>query len=216
MTRALVVAKAPIAGRVKTRLGAEVGMDVAADLAAASLLDTLAACRQAFGAEHCLLSLSGDLLDAVRGDEIADALAGWRITPQRGRDLGERLANAHADVPLGGPVLQVGMDTPQLRAEYLHAAAVALEGADAVLGAAEDGGWWMLGLRSPSDAAALRDVPMSTPTTYDDTRTALERQGLRVAGTSVLRDVDTAEDADVVAAGNRDTEFSRVWSGVTR
>jgi rSAM/selenodomain-associated transferase 1 len=216
MTRALVVAKAPVAGRVKTRLGAEVGMGVAAEVAAASLLDTLAACREAFGADRCLLSLSGELLDATRGDEIASALAGWRITPQRGLDFAERLANAHADVPPGEPVLQVGMDTPQLRAEYLHDAAVALETADAVLGPAEDGGWWVLGLRSPSDAGTLRDVPMSTPTTYADTRAALERQGLRVADTSVLRDVDTAEDADVVATGHRDTEFSRAWSGVAR
>ena len=47
--RALVLAKAPVAGRVKTRLGADVGMAYAADLAAAALLDTLLACTAAFG-----------------------------------------------------------------------------------------------------------------------------------------------------------------------
>jgi rSAM/selenodomain-associated transferase 1 len=216
MTRALVVAKAPVAGQVKTRLGAEIGMDLAAELAAAALLDTLAACRDAFGADSCLLALSGDLGDAARSAEIQKALDGWRIYPQRGDDLGQRLAHAHADVPAGGPVLQVGMDTPQLGPELLHAAATALDDADAVLGPADDGGWWLLGLREPAAGAALRDVPMSTPTTYELTRGALEDRGLRVAVTSTMRDVDTVADAHVVAAGHRDTEFARAWAGVTR
>jgi rSAM/selenodomain-associated transferase 1 len=213
VSRALVVAKAPVAGLVKTRLGAEIGMAAAAELAAASLLDTLAACREAFGADHCLLSLSGDLDDAVRGAEIADALTGWGIGAQRGGDLGERLANAHADVPPGGPVIQVGMDTPQLDARDLHEAATALARADAVLGPAEDGGWWVLGVTAPSDAQALRVVAMSTPTTYDDTRSALRAAGLRVAATRTLRDVDTVEDAEAVAALAPWSRFAHAWAG---
>ena len=55
--RALVMAKAPVPGRVKTRLGARVGMEVAAELAAAALLDTIAACRSAFA--ECHLALDG-------------------------------------------------------------------------------------------------------------------------------------------------------------
>jgi rSAM/selenodomain-associated transferase 1 len=216
MTRALVVAKAPVPGRVKTRLGADVGMAVAADLAAAALLDTLLVCTEAFGAHRCLLSLDGDLCDAVRGEEIERALDGWQVTGQRGLDLGERLANAHADVPAGEPVLQIGMDTPQLRAQDLHDTAAALIHADAVLGPAEDGGWWVLGLHAPSAADALRSVPMSEPTTYDDTRAALESRGLRVASTTPMRDVDTRADADLVADAHRDTEFARVWAGVAR
>lgn len=216
MTRALVVAKAPVAGRVKTRLGADVGMTLAAELAAAALLDTLAACTEAFGADRCLLSLDGDLCDAVRGREIERALAGWQVAGQRGVDLGDRLANAHSDVPPGEPVLQVGMDTPQLRAQDLHDTAAALADADAVLGPAEDGGWWVLGLHEPSAADALRSVPMSEPTTYADTRAALEGRGLRIASTTPMRDVDTRADADVVADAHRETEFARVWAGVAR
>lgn len=216
MTRVLVVAKAPVPGQVKTRLGAEVGMDLAAELAAAALLDTLTACRAAVGAGHCLLALSGDLADAVRAEEIATALKGWRTYPQRGDDLGQRLANAHADMPAGAPVLQIGMDTPQVDPGSLHAAAAALQDADAVLGPAVDGGWWLLGLREPAAGEALRDVPMSTPATYDLTRGALEDRGLRVVTTSTMRDVDTTADADAVAAGHRETEFARVWAGVAR
>ena len=216
MTRALVVAKAPVPGRVKTRLGAEVGMDAAAEVAAAALLDTLAACRTAFGPADCLLALSGDLGDAVRGPEIESALAGWHVFRQRGDDLGARLAHAHADVPEGPPVLQVGMDTPQLAVEHLYDGAAALDEADAVLGPAGDGGWWLLGLRHPAAAAALRGVPMSTPTAYDDTRRALEDRGLLVATAGVLCDVDTVADAELVARGHRETEFARAWVEVGR
>jgi rSAM/selenodomain-associated transferase 1 len=216
VTRALVVAKAPVPGQVKTRLGADVGMQPAAEVAAAALLDTIAACRTAFGPAGCLLALSGELGEAARGAEIRSALADWHVFPQRGDGLGARLAHAHADVPPGSPVLQVGMDTPQLRAQDLHDTAAALADADAVLGPAADGGWWVLGLRTPSAADALRTVPMSTPTTYDDTRAALERRGLRVAATATMRDVDTRADADLVADGHRGTEFARVWAGVPR
>ena len=216
MTRALVVAKAPVAGRVKTRLGADVGMAVAADLAAAALLDTLVACTEAFGADRCLLALDGDLCDAVRGEEIEWALHGWQVAGQRGLDLGERLANAHADVPAGEPVLQVGMDTPQVRPQDLHDTADALADADAVLGPADDGGWWVLGLRTPTDGAALRDVPMSTPTTYADTRRALEALGLGVAATVAMRDVDTRADAETVADAHPHLRFARAWAEVAR
>jgi rSAM/selenodomain-associated transferase 1 len=216
MTRALVVAKAPVPGRVKTRLGAEIGMSAAAEVAAAALLDTLAACRAAFGAPDCLLAVSGDLRQAVRGPEIERALEGWHVYVQRGDGLGARLANAHADLPDGRQVLQVGMDTPQLAAEHLHTGAHALAEADAVLGPADDGGWWLLGLRDPAGAAALEGVPMSTSTTYAATRRALQERGLEVATGAVLRDVDTVADADVVSRGHRDTEFARAWAGVGR
>lgn len=215
-TRVLVVAKAPVAGRVKTRLGADVGYAEAAELAAAALLDTIAACRNAYGADGCLLSLSGDLADAVRGDEIGRALDGWRLSRQRGSTFAQRLANAHTDVPRGGPVVQVGMDTPQLTPDLLHETARGLADHDAVLGPAEDGGWWVLGLREPGGAAALHDVPMSTPTTYDDTRRALAGAGLGVGATSSLRDVDTVADADAVAAAVPGGEFARAWREVRR
>lgn len=214
--RMLVVAKAPVAGRVKTRLGAEIGMAAAAEVAAASLLDTMAACRDGFGPDACLLSLSGDFADAVRGDELIRASLGWSVARQRGSTLAQRLANAHVDVPPGGPVVQVGMDTPQLTPALLAAVAAATaEEHDAVLGPAEDGGWWVLALRCPAAARSLHDVPMSRPTTYDDTRRALVGEGIDVGVASTLRDVDTADDAAAVAAQARDGEFARAWRVAT-
>lgn len=210
MTAVLVVAKAPEPGRVKTRLGADIGMEQAAEVAAASLLDTLAACAEATGERH--VSLAGHLALAVRREELEAALVGWTVHPQEGAGFAERLADAHARV--AGPALQVGMDTPHLTPELLADAAAGLATHDAVLGPAEDGGWWLLALRHPRHAAALVGVEMSTPTTGADTRAALEAAGLTVGSTAALRDVDTVADADAVAALVPASRFAAVWARV--
>jgi hypothetical protein len=209
----LVVAKAPVPGRVKTRLGAEVGMEAAATLAAASLADTLAACTATYGVERCCLALDGSFDGAVGGGELTALVEGWRLFPQRGEGLAARLVNAHAEAAArtGGPVVQVGMDTPQVAPELLVAVADGLSTSDAVLGPADDGGWWVLAARDPGAVAAIAGVPMSTPTTGAETRQALEQAGLRVATASTLRDVDTVEDADAVAALVPHSRFAAAW-----
>ena len=210
--RLLVVAKAPVAGQAKTRLGAEIGMGSAADVAAAALVDTLRACLAAVGPERCHLALAGDLGDAVRADELARLVSGWTVFPQRGVGFAERLVNAHLDVANGdGVVVQVGMDTPQLTPDLLLDVASAADDHHAVLGPADDGGWWVLALHDGAAAGALADVAMSTPSTYADTRRALERAGLDVGTTTSLRDVDTVADADLVAELAPGSEFARAW-----
>lgn len=218
--RVLVVAKAPVAGLVKTRLGATVGMPAAARLAAAALLDTVRAATEAVGPERCVLALDGDLSAAERGDELVAAVAGWTVVPQRGDGLGERLAAAHHDAHAAGPqvqvgpVVQVGMDTPQVTAALLRDVAAGLDTAGAVLGAAADGGWWVLALRDPHDAEVLRQVPMSTDRTGAATLDALVGAGLTVGATATLRDVDTADDAAAVAAAAPDTAFAAAWTAL--
>jgi hypothetical protein len=211
VTRALVVAKAPVPGEVKTRLGARVGMEHAATLATAALLDTMAACAAAYGPRRCHLALAGDLAAAVDGDRVRDGLAGWAVAPQRGADFAARLVNAHLDVG-PGPVVQVGMDTPQLTPVLLAEAADGLGEHDAVLGPAEDGGWWVLALRDPGHARVLAGVPMSASTTYDETRAALAGLGLRVGTAALLRDVDTVADAAAVARLAPGSRFARAWA----
>ena len=215
--RTLVMAKAPVAGRVKTRLGADVGLDVAAHLAAAALLDTLEACTSAVGASSCHLALDGDLDEAVEHEALRDALVGWSVTPQRGEGFAARLVAAHDDAG-PGVVVQVGMDTPHLTPALLDAAAAPLleeapldDRYDAVLGPALDGGWWVLARRDPAVAAVLDGVEMSTERTGADTRAALEAAGWRVAGTAALLDVDAVADADAVAAEAPGTRFARAW-----
>jgi len=222
--RALVVAKAPVVGEVKTRLGrelaellgAEGGMRAAATVAAAALWDTVEACEAAFGPGECHLALAGDLREAVDGDRLTERLAGWTIHPQRGTGLGERLAHAHRDAGHLGPVVQVGMDTPQVTVSLLRRVAAEASAGQAVLGPAEDGGWWVLALGSPAAALALVDVHMSRPDTYEATRAALQEAGADVVATRTLRDVDTVADAQAVAVEAPDGHFARAWARVAR
>ncbi|MEU1688879.1 DUF2064 domain-containing protein [Micromonospora sp. NPDC005707] len=209
MTVLLVVAKAPVPGAVKTRLCPPAEPAQAARIAAAALRDTLDAVAATPGVVP-VLALAGRFADAEDGPDLAAAVAGWPVLPQRGDDLAHRLAHAYADVAAaypGRPVLQIGMDTPQLTAARLAAAVRRLVAprTDAVLGPAADGGWWALGLRDPRQAAALREVPMSTPDTGRLTRAVLAGRGLRVGTLPVLRDVDDWTDAlavaDLVPAG---------------
>ena len=208
----LVMAKAPVPGRAKTRLAVATGDEVAADLAAAALLDTIAAVAALPGARGHL-ALTGDLPTASRGAELVAAVEGWRVTAQRGASFAERLAAAHLDAG-PGPVVQVGMDTPHLTPQLLAGVLDDLAGHDACLGLAPDGGWWALARHDPAVAAPLARVAMSTPTTYDDTRAALVDAGHRVSSTTPLGDVDTIEDAAEVARLAPETRFAaafRAW-----
>jgi uncharacterized protein len=212
--RVLVVAKAPVPGQAKTRLGDVVGHLESADIAAAALLDTIDACSAFAGDHRCHLALTGELDDACRGEEIRDALGSWHVFDQRGDSLGERLAHAHLDLAAEarGPVVQVGMDTPQLTPDLLSEAADRIGPGGGVLGPATDGGWWLLGLADPKRAAALSRVPMSTSRTAFDTRRALTGWGVRLVTTSALRDVDTVFDAELVAAYAPGTRFAAAWT----
>ncbi|MGL5810463.1 MAG: TIGR04282 family arsenosugar biosynthesis glycosyltransferase [Nocardioides sp.] len=206
----LVMAKAPVPGLVKTRLGERIGMALAAEVAAAALLDTLAAVLAYLpGAARRFLALDGELSTAVRGAALQAALETWTVFPQAGDGLAERLASAHAAVP--GPRLQIGMDTPQLAPSDLTAAASGLRRADVVLGPAMDGGWWVLGLRAGELAAPLRSVEMSTEQTHGDTHRALRDGGLGIETIHRLHDVDTVADARTVAESGHDGEFTTLW-----
>lgn len=195
----LVLAKQPVAGRVKTRLCPPLTPEGAARVAEAALLDTLDAVR-AVAVDRRVLVLDGTY-----------AAAGFDVLPQRGGPMDERLGAAFDDCG-DLPALLVGMDTPQLTPDLLAAALQALSRHPAVLGLAPDGGWWALGLQRP-DGDLLRGVP----TSRDDTG-ALQLARLRAAGLDVhllpeLRDVDEVADARAAAAAAPDGRFARVLAG---
>jgi glycosyltransferase A (GT-A) superfamily protein (DUF2064 family) len=126
---------------------------------------------------------------------------GWQLFAQRGESLAQRISHAFADSAVDGlTTVLIGMDTPQITPGLLARCVRQLANADAVLGHAADGGWWLLGLRDPSCASALASVPTSRPDTGVLTQEALSTAGLTVATAPVLRDVDTASDAWTVAA----------------
>ena len=199
----LVVAKAPVAGLAKTRIAGDVGDDAAADLAAAALLDTLNTAVAA--GKPVVVALTGDLDRAARSDEVRAVLAGLVVVPQVGESFGERLARAHLDADGGHGVVQVGMDSPQLRTDDLAEAAERLGDHRSVLGPAADGGWWLLGVQHGSDAAALTTVEMSTPSTGQHTREVLPSPTALIR---TLRDIDTWADARTVATVIPDSRFA--------
>jgi glycosyltransferase A (GT-A) superfamily protein (DUF2064 family) len=206
----LVVAKAPEPGRAKTRLAEAVGDRVAAEIAAAALLDTLDAVAAAPVASR-VVALTGDLDAAASAVEIRQRLASFMVISQRGEDFAARLANAHTDAAGGLPVLQIGMDTPQVSAELLTGCVRRLLEVPAVLGPAHDGGWWALGVAEPAMAQCLRSVPMSMPNTGDLTVKALRDNGVDVATVQALADVDFVDDVEGVRGACAPTSrFARV------
>lgn len=198
MTQLLVITKAPVPGRSKTRLTPPCTPLQASTIAEAAVGDTLDAVR-ATPVTRRVVALDG----APGGLD----LTGCVVVPQVDGDLGTRLAAAFAAAMAGPdgdlPTLLIGMDTPQvtpaLLADCLDRLVQAGPGT-AALGVAPDGGWWALGVHSPAAAAVLPDVPMSREDTAVNTRAALERAGLAVLDLPVLTDVDHFPDAVAVAA----------------
>jgi uncharacterized protein len=197
---ALVVAKAPVPGLAKTRLATSVGERAAADIAAAALLDTLDAVAAA-PVQARVVALTGDLDDACAAADIRERLQAFTVIEQRGDGFADRLTNAHADAAAAAgnrKVLQIGMDTPQVTGDMLAECAQELLDTAAVLGLAEDGGWWVLGVSDAAMAECLRAVPMSQPDTGALTLAAMYAKGINVHLVAELADFDTVDDIDSV------------------
>ena len=195
----IVLAKEPVAGRVKTRCCPPCTPAQAAALAEAALADTLAA---AAAVPHVRTVLA---LDGRPGHWLP---AGVDVVRQRGSGLDERLAAAFDDV--GGPAVLVGMDTPQVTADELQHAVDRLgDGSvDALLGPSTDGGFWAIGLTRP-DRSVFVGVPMSRPDTGQRQLGRLHRRGLRVGALPVRTDVDDMATAQRVASLVPASRFAR-------
>jgi len=124
--RVLIIVKEPIPGLVKTRLTPFYTPVQAADLAAAALVDTVAAVASVSGVDPVLV-LAGNRPACL----AATSGAGWAVVAQRGDGLAERLSAAFEDAAGDAPALLVGMDTPQVTPELLAECCAALTGATA-------------------------------------------------------------------------------------
>jgi uncharacterized protein len=197
-----VIAKEPVPGRVKTRLTPPFTPLEAAALAEASLADTLDAAAETTVARRVL---------ALQGNPGPWLPRGFDVIGQRGAGLDERITWALVDarVTLPLPVVLIGMDTPQVTPGLLAAAAEPLvsKTADATFGMAEDGGFWLLGLREV-DPALILGVPMSRPDTGPRQLARLEQAGLRIKMLPELTDVDTVREAEHVAAMTPGSRFA--------
>ncbi|WP_326968951.1 TIGR04282 family arsenosugar biosynthesis glycosyltransferase [Arthrobacter sp. CG_A4] len=196
-----VIAKQCLPGKVKTRLSPPLTPEGAAALAQLSLSRTLATVR--------LLPVSRRLL-VMDGTPATQDAADFTVVQQASGGLDERLA-AICDAATG-PLLIIGMDTPQFSADHLapllHDWPTNAAVHDAWLGPATDGGFWALALRRP-DGALIRGVPMSTHTTGAQQLARLSAAGLRVGMLPELRDMDHFSDALTIAGEIPGTEFAR-------
>ena len=203
MTAIVVIAKECLPGKVKTRLHPPLSLEQAAELAAASLADTLAVASQLPATRHILA------FDGVTAPVEASA---WEILPQSTGGLDERLA-AIFDT-LAEPTLLLGMDTPQVSAELLAPVFTDWgDETDAWFGPADDGGFWALALKNPS-GTLLQGVPMSRSDTGAHQLRRLDEAGLSVRVLPTLTDIDTITDAHIVASVAPRTRFARAFAGV--
>ena len=216
MTVVIVLAKAPEPGRVKTRLTPPLSPQQAARIAAAALQDTF---RAVMASER-----SDDAVAVFDGDSSGWVPPGVIVLPQASGGLDLRLAAAFNDVHARtrDSMVLIAMDTPQVSSAMIDDAIDALANPeiDAVFGPADDGGYWLLGLRAlGSNELGYDDlfhgVPMSTAQTGAAQRARLIMNGWKVHDVAPLRDIDTIDDITNVADAYPDLCVSRIWSEIS-
>jgi glycosyltransferase A (GT-A) superfamily protein (DUF2064 family) len=191
-----IIAKSPVPGRVKTRLCPPCTLERAAELATAATIDTIEAIDAIPGIESTRRAL---LLD---GDVQAWMPAEYAVVAQRGEGLGERLCNGFRDL---GPGVIIGMETPHV-AHLLSDALDHVRCDRNVIGLAEDGGYWMIGLgQAALDCIddMFDGIPMSTASTGALQLQRLRELGGRVSVLRTARDLDTFDDLVAIANSGR-------------
>lgn len=201
------MAKVPMAGEVKTRLCPPLRPDEAARLARCFLLDRV---EQLVGLPACDPLVA--YLPPEREAELRALLPGVRLWPQVGAELGLRMDRLLSDLLAEGyaGAVAVGTDTPTLPTAYLAETCRLLGGgaADVVLGPAEDGGYYLIGLAAPAPALFV-DMPWGTSTVYRTTLARAEGDGRRVVVLPTWFDVDRGEDLGRLARAPADPQAYR-------
>lgn len=189
--RVIIFARAPEAGRVKTRLAADVGAAAALDIYRWLGSRTLETVRAAPPCEVEVRYTPEDGRDAVE----RWLGTGLIMHPQVGDDLGSRMHAAIADAIVEGAeeVIVVGTDCPGIDAVLIERAFDALGDADVVLGPALDGGYYLIGVRAAHEVV-FDGIPWSSPDTLARTIDAATRAGLRTSLLTEHADVDTIDD----------------------
>ena len=189
-----VMAKYWEPGKVKTRLGATVGMARAAELHRSF-------CKHLSETLHGVAeNQSFVIAPPERESEFAAVVKNWEFEHQCSGDLGRRMENWFAgpkDRSETGVRLLIGADCPTISPGIVQAARDALSGNDLVLGPACDGGYYLIGLRLPwrtQYECLLRDMPWSTDRVCELTKDRASTAGLSVSTLETMEDVDTIEE----------------------
>ena len=190
----IVIAKAPWPGVAKTRLAMGVGPERAAALSAAFLRDTMAFARRR--GERLYVSYAPHDASGTFRSLAPDA----ELIAQPDGDLGARLLHAFAGAIASGarrPVL-IGADSPSLPAHLLTSAQRALATHDVVLGPADDGGYYLIGMNAPQPSL-FSGVDWSSDTVLAQTLERARTAGLRVFMLPYWYDIDTVREHDRLA-----------------
>lgn len=187
----IVVAKEPLPGSTKTRLCPPFTPETAAELYRCLMLDTLALMARLEGADHVIA-----YTPPSARDHFEDATPnGFRLTPQQGADLGERLAAAlghHFDQGYQRVVI-MNSDGPTLPLAHLEEAFSGLDHADISLGPGHDGGYYLIGMKR-LHRELFQGIAWSTERVIPQTMAICHRLGLRVHQLPEWYDVDVAAD----------------------
>jgi uncharacterized protein len=189
-----VIAKAPVATEVKTRLCPPLRPGEAARVAAGMLRDVLDNCA---GPERTLVCVYAGCLDTLR----SCVGAGTAVLPQGPGGLASRLQRAQRTLfaQRFERVLLMSGDSPTVEPDLIDAALSELATADVVIGPASDGGYTLLGTRTPTPQL-FEGVAMSTSAVYEQTVGQARRHGLHVASLPVRHDIDTIDDYEAALA----------------
>ncbi len=184
-----ILLQAPRLGTVKTRLAAEVGDRHALRLYRVMTGRVLAAVRTA-GLEAIIWFTPPESLAEMQF-WLGDA---WEFRPQIEGDLGARLTATARAVPRGHPWIAICADCPAITANLLRQACTDLERAAVVIGPTHDGGYYLLGGRTPLPDI-FTSMPWGTNRVLSETRVRLARISAVWHELPTLREVDTADDA---------------------
>ncbi len=199
-TALVVIARYPEAGKTKTRLGRTIGDQETAMLYLAFLTDLAQKLVEQPAYDLCWTYTPAESdYAAFMHTLVPTAVQQMRFFPQRGANLGERLHAAFHWAKEQGyqRTLVLGSDTPQVTPTIITQAIAALDTTDVVLGPAEDGGYYLLGMHQPHDL--FSDIPMSTPMVLDMTIAAAHQQRLSVSTVETLFDIDEFPDLQRLA-----------------
>ena len=203
--RLIIFVKWPEKGRVKTRLSVAFGDEVVLELYKCFVEDIIATAKLtgfrplvAYYPED-----AGERISAWLGDQID-------YMPQSGNDIGAKMSNAFQRVFEQGisRVVLIGSDFPDLPAEIINEAFSALENSDAVIGAAKDGGYYLIGFRHDAFLSRVFEgIPWSTAEVFERTMSIFAQEGLDIHRLPSWRDIDRPEDIVDLIKQNMDKPF---------
>ncbi len=188
----VMMAKAPRAGDVKTRLCPPLSFETAAAMYQGFLLDTAAKITTLRGVQPVVSYAP------TNGRKFfADIVPDWTLLPQSGRDLGDRMGNCFTQLFTQGydHVLLTGSDLPTLPLSVFRRAIQLATSPrnDVILGPSEDGGYYLIGLRAPYPAL-FEAMTWSTPHVLAETVRRATALGLRIAYLPTWYDIDTPSE----------------------